>query len=81
MRRTVTSHTSAANIASAVASRRTRKEYRRPVPDPITSDREYTDAEREYLRAVQEYQARHRVRFLNVCDYLHVALSLGYVKA
>ena len=48
--------------------------------DPVTTERIYSDAEGEFLRAVEAYRCRHERRYLNACDYLHVLKSLGYSK-
>ena len=40
----------------------------------------YTADELELLRAVQEYQKRHRRKYLSHVDYLRVAAGLGYRK-
>lgn len=52
----------------------------RPVRDPVTGERYYTDEEREYLTACESYAARYNRRFMTASEYLHVAISIGYRK-
>jgi hypothetical protein len=54
--------------------------YHKSLADPATADREYTDAELEFLRAVDAERCRVRPRFLTTCDYLRILLALGYRK-
>lgn len=71
--------------AGAAPARRTPA----PVPDPVDprplpgtseAERYYSDAEFAYLMAVAAYRKRHRRRFLTACEYLHVAVALGYAR-
>lgn len=48
--------------------------------NPGQNEREYSDDEREYLRAVGEYQKRYGVCFPTACEYRDVLISLGYRK-
>lgn len=41
---------------------------------------DYTDEEREFLRAMGTYQANNRRRFPTFCEVLAVAHALGYRK-
>lgn len=66
--------------ASAVKARADTFDLARPVHDPVTSDRIYTDDEREFLAACEEYSQRYRRRFMSASEYLHVAIAIGYRK-
>ena len=46
--------------------------------DPLTCDVEYTTEQSAWLAACEAYQRWHDRLFLNKCDYLQVAKSLGY---
>ena len=48
--------------------------------DPVTAERAYSDDELEWLRALEAFRVKRGVRFMNGCDYLHVAKSIGYAK-
>ena len=48
--------------------------------DPITSERDYTDLEREWLVAVETYRSTQRRRFPTACELLAVLHALGYRK-
>ena len=50
----------------------------RPLPSPATTEREYTDEERTFLRACQDYASRYHKRFLDACEYLYVIKQMGY---
>ena len=41
---------------------------------------EMTDAQWEYVKAVEAYKKRHRKRYPAITDYLEVAVRLGYAK-
>lgn len=57
------------------------RSLKRPVPHPETAGREYSASESEFLRAVAEYQARYRVRFMSATDYMYVLTgTLGYER-
>jgi hypothetical protein len=45
---------------------------------PSTSDRIYTEEEREFLAGISEYQQRTGRRFPTWCEVLGVIKSLGY---
>ena len=47
-------------------------------PCPSTGDPEYTENQCRFLVAVEEYRRLRNRNFLNVCDYLDVAESLGW---
>ena len=66
-------------LASARAQARAKLRGERPA-DPVTGDRHYSDAEGEFLRAVEAFRVRHERRYLHACDYLHILKSLGYAK-
>lgn len=47
---------------------------------PTPEARDYTDEEMEFLKAVEEFKKKRRVRFPHATDYLAVLVSLGYRK-
>ena len=47
---------------------------------PVTSDREYTADEWEFLKACDEERVRIRPRHLATSDYLRILIGLGYAK-
>jgi hypothetical protein len=49
--------------------------------DPATCDREYSEAELEFMRAMQDYKQRSGRMFPTWSEVLEVAQNLGYVKA
>ncbi len=59
--------------------RRERKERRRRV-DPTTFEKQYSDAEMEFMNAVQSYKNQSGKSFPTHGDILRVAFSLGYRK-
>lgn len=52
----------------------------RPLPSPLTTDREYSPDEMEFLRAIDAYRATHHTAFVTNCEYLLILKSLGYQK-
>ena len=51
-----------------------------PHKDPATSDRSYSPAELEFLKAVDAYKTRYQKTFLRATDYFYVlTVQLGYV--
>lgn len=44
------------------------------------AEREYDDAEAEFLRAAEQFRSKNRKPFMTATDYLAVLLSLGYRK-
>lgn len=46
----------------------------------VWADREYDDAETEFLRAAEAYRQEHKRISMRATDYLRVLLSLGYRK-
>lgn len=48
--------------------------------NPLTTDVIYTDAEREFMVAVDRYKRRTGCRFPTCREFLHVLLALGYTK-
>lgn len=48
---------------------------------PTTSDRDYSDEEREFLLAIEAYKTRTGRKFPTWCEALDVLRSLGYAKA
>ena|ERR1017187_6343007 len=53
---------------------------RRRFVDPTTSEREYTDAEMEFMMAVQEYKRQSGRMFPTWSEVLEVLKGLGYEK-
>jgi hypothetical protein len=48
--------------------------------NPATADRIYTDEEREFLRAIDQFQTRTGKRILAWSEVLDIFKSLGYVR-
>jgi len=48
--------------------------------DPVTTEIDYSDAELEFLKAVEEYKKRYDRRFPTLHELLQVLKSLGYAK-
>jgi hypothetical protein len=53
---------------------------RRRFVDPATCERNYSDAEREFLRAIEEYKRSSGRLFPTWSEVLEVIRSLGYAK-
>jgi len=53
---------------------------RRRFVDPTTSEREYTEAEMEFMLAMNEYKRRSGRMFPTWSEVLEVLRDLGYVK-
>ncbi len=53
---------------------------RRRYVDPTTTEREYTEAEMEFMMAMQEYKRRSGRMFPSWSEVLEVIQSLGYEK-
>lgn len=69
--------------ASAQATRAAearRDSGRRRFVDPSTCERDYSAAEMEFLRAMQDYKARSGRMFPTWSEVLEVLKSLGYEK-
>ncbi len=58
-----------------------RKTNRRRQIDPTTCEREYTDAEIEFMQALDEYKRRSGRMFPTCSEILEVLSDLGYRKA
>jgi hypothetical protein len=54
---------------------------RRRLVDPTTCDRDYTEAEREFLLAMQDYKQSSGRMFPTWSEALEVLRGLGYEKA
>lgn len=63
----------------ALATQRTAEGARRRI-DPTTSEREYSDEEREFLRAVDRYRRECKRPWPTATELLQIAVSLGYRK-
>ena len=69
--------------ASAQASRAAQARQasgRRRLVDPSTSERDYSQAELEFLRAMQEYKVQSGRMFPTWSEVLEVLRGLGYEK-
>lgn len=72
---------------AAVAEKpRTQPERRKKTPrrrqiDPTTCERDYTDEEVEFMRALDEYKRKSGRMFPTCSELLEVVKSLGYSKA
>lgn len=53
---------------------------RRRFVDPTTCDRDYTEAEREFMEAMQAYKQKSGRMFPTWSEVLEVLQSLGYEK-
>lgn len=62
---------------SAVAGERPKKERRKQV-DPTTCERDYSDCELEFMRAMDDYKRRSGRPFPTWSEVLEVVISLGY---
>jgi hypothetical protein len=60
--------------------RRAKKERRRRI-DPTTFEKQYTDDEMEFMKAMQSFKELTGRNFPNFGDVLKVAIALGYRKA
>ncbi len=60
--------------------RRAKKERRRRV-DPTTFEKQYSDDEMEFMKAMQDYKNRTGKSFPSYGDVLRVAAGLGYRKS
>ncbi|MCA9084313.1 MAG: hypothetical protein KDA81_09670 [Planctomycetaceae bacterium] len=64
---------------SPQVSDRRRQDRRRQI-DPTTCERDYSDAEVEFMRAMDDYKRRSGRPFPTWSEVLEVLLSLGYRK-
>ncbi len=55
------------------------KERRRMI-DPVTCERNYSEDEAEFMRAVEAYKMKSGRKFPTCCEVLEVLRGLGYVK-
>lgn len=60
---------------------RREKVNRRRQIDPTTCERDYTDAEIEFMHALDQYKRTSGRMFPTCSEVLEVLLSLGYIKA
>jgi hypothetical protein len=70
------------SAAVAIERRQTerRKVPRRRQIDPTTCERDYTDAEIEFMHALDEYKRRNGRMFPTCSEILEVVRGLGYEK-
>jgi hypothetical protein len=61
----------------APAERRAKKDRRRRI-DPTTFDKQYTDAEMEFMNAMQRFKERSGKSFPTYREVLRVLVDLGY---
>ena len=67
----------------AAASRKARTARKADPPackNPITSDREYSPEEVEWMEAIQAYKLKTNRKFPTWCEVLAVLKELGYEK-
>ncbi len=64
--------------ANAAEKRRTSE--RRRLIDPTTCERDYTDDELEFMRAMDRYKRENRRPYPTLSEVLEVLISLGYRK-
>jgi hypothetical protein len=57
-----------------------RKVERRRLIDPTTCERDYTDDEIEFMKAMDDYKRRSGRQFPTWSEVLEVVRSLGYVR-
>ena len=72
-----------ANAAMAVERRqgpRREKVSRRRQIDPTTCERDYNDAEVEFMQALDDYKRKNGRMFPTCSEILEVIISLGYEK-
>jgi hypothetical protein len=65
--------------AKAIEDRRNGAVRRRHI-DPTTCERDYSEDELEFMRAVDEYKRKNRRMFPTCSELLEVLQSLGYRK-
>lgn len=65
--------------APQVSDRREKQERRRQI-DPTTCERDYSGAEVEFMRAMDDYKRKSGRPFPTWSEVLEVMLSLGYRK-
>lgn len=53
---------------------------RRRMIDPVTCEKNYSDDEAEFMRAMESYKMKSGRRFPTCCEILEVLRGLGYVK-
>lgn len=70
----------AADAAPAPKLERRQKVNRRRQIDPTTCERDYTDAEVEFMNALDDYKRKSGRMFPTCSEVLEVIHSLGYVK-
>ncbi len=63
------------------AAERRRSSGRRRLIDPTTCERDYTEAEMEFLKAIEEYKRRSGRMFPTWSEVLEVIRELGYTKS
>ena len=69
----------AAEVAAPMPERRQKVERRRQV-DPTTCERDYSDPEIEFMRAMDTYKRKSGRQFPTWSEVLEVINSLGYRK-
>lgn len=74
-----TSEPEAAAAARPKLERRAKVNRRRQI-DPTTCERDYTDEEVEFMRAMDEYKRASGRMFPTCSEILEVLRNLGYVK-
>ena len=70
---------SVANFNLTPGTKFQRQQRRRQI-DPSTCEREYSDEELEFMRALDDYKRRSGRMFPTCSEILEVVKELGYVK-
>ena len=73
-----TPRATAANGGETAA--RNRRGRVKSLPDPVTSQREYSQQELIVLRAAEQYRQERHKPFLNTSDYLDLFRSKGWLN-
>jgi hypothetical protein len=71
----------AASAKARKASKAAHASGRRRFVAPPTCERDYSDSEREFLKAIEEYKRSSGRLFPTWSEVLEVVQSLGYAKA
>lgn len=53
---------------------------RRRMIDPVTCEKNYSEDEAEFMRAMESYKMKSGRRFPTCCEILEVLRGLGYIK-
>jgi hypothetical protein len=73
-------HNPRAKVMAARAAQARNRSGRRRLVDPVTTERQYSEAEWEFLQAIEEYKCRSGRKFPTWSEVLEVLQELGYQK-